>query len=134
MREFGTPVGPETRMEILKLARSIFDRAQSKREVRASEFAMEEDPDRVVVDEVDLRHEHERLRIAETKSEARPPFEWLLEITSDIGEADYFKHYLIRDDDVVLAQRKVLTPLDAVEAELVLADLRTAEGWLEAGA
>jgi hypothetical protein len=131
MREFGTPVGPEVRDEIMTLAQAIFDQVESKREVRAREFAMEDNPDRVVVDEVDVKHEGERLRIAVTKPEARPPFEWLLEITSDIGEADYFKHYLVREEDVVLAQRKVLTPLDAEEAELVLVDLRTAQGWLE---
>jgi hypothetical protein len=132
MRDFGQPVGPEVRAEIMALAQAIFNLAEPKREVRASEFAMEEHPDRVVVDEVDLKHEGERLRIAITKPEARPPFEWLLEITSDVGESlDYFKHYLIRDDDVVLAQRKVLTPIDASEAELVMRDLRTAQSWLE---
>lgn len=130
MREFGQPVGPEVRTEIVKLAQAIFDQAEPKRTVLARDFAMEENPDREVVDEVDLRHEHERLRIAITRAEARPPFEWFLEVTSDIGESEYFKHYLVREEDVVLAQRKVLTPLDAEEAELVLHDLRTAQGWL----
>lgn len=130
MRELGQPVGSEVRAEILALAEEIFDKATPKRTVLARDFAMEEDPDQEVVDEVDLRHEGERLRIAVTRAAARPPFEWLWEITSDIGETDYFKHYLIRDDDVVLAQRKVLTPLDAVEAEVVMGDLKTAQSWL----
>src|SRR6266403_3361501 len=104
MREFGPLVGLEVRAEITNLARSVFDRTGRRREVKASEFAMEDNPDRVVVDEADLRNGSERLRIAMTKPDARPPFEWLVEITADVGEADYFKHYLIRDNDIVLAQ------------------------------
>jgi hypothetical protein len=104
--------------------------AEPKRDVRASDFAMEENPDRVVVREVDLRNGDERLRVAVTDPGARPPFEWLLEITSDVGEADYFKHWLVREHDVVLAQRKVLTPVDDAEADLILSDLSTAKSWL----
>jgi hypothetical protein len=130
MREFGKPAGSGAREEILKLAQSVFDRAGEKRAVRAKEFAMEEDPERVVVHEVDLKREGERLRVAVTEPDARPPFEWLLEITSDVGQSDYFKHYLVTRDEVVLAQRKVLTPIDQQEADLILADLQTAERWL----
>lgn len=130
MREFGSPVTPARRQEILDLAQAIFDRYGPKREVRASEFAMEEDPDRVVVMQADIKWDEGRLRIAVTKPEARPPFEWLLEITSNVGETDYFKHYLVREEDVVLAQRKVLTPLDDAEADVVMADLRAAEAAL----
>jgi hypothetical protein len=130
MREFGNPVRAEVRDEIVKLAQRIFDAAEPKRLVRASEFAMDETPDRVVVNEVDLRSGSERLRIAVTRPDARPPFEWLMEITSDVAEADYFKHYLVLEGDIVLAQRKVLTPLDRQEAEVVLADLRVAQSWL----
>lgn len=118
------------RTEILKLARALYDRVESKRDVRASDFAMDGDQERVVAHEVDLRHEGERLRVAVTEPSARPPFEWLLEITSDVGEADYFKHYLIREHDVVLAQRKVLTPIDQQEADVILRDLKTAASWL----
>jgi hypothetical protein len=130
MRDFDTPIDSAVRDEIKALAQLIFDQAEPKRAVLASEFAMEETPDRVVVHEVDLRQGDERLRIAVTEAYARPPFEWLLEVTSDVGEADYFKHYLIRDEDVVLAQRKVLTPLDDEEAAILLGDLRTAQSWL----
>lgn len=118
------------RNEILKLARSLYDRVEAKRDVTAKDFAMDGDQDRVVAHEVDLRHEGERLRVAVTEPSARPPFEWLLEITSDVGEAEYFKHYLIRDHDVVLAQRKVLTPIDQQEADLILHDLKTAAAWV----
>lgn len=130
MRNFGMPVGPDVKERVAALAKSIFAAAEPKRAVTAREFAMEEQPDQVVAREVDLRSGANRLRIAATEPTARPPFQWLLEITSDVGEADYFKHYLIREDDIVLAQRKVLTPLDAEEAEVVLADLRAAQGWL----
>jgi hypothetical protein len=129
MREFGPPVDEGVRDEILKLAQSLFDRTEPKRAVRAKEFAMDENPEQVVVHEVDMRGDEGRLRVAVTEPDARPPFEWLLEITSDVGESEYFKHYLVREHDVVLAQRKVLTPIDAEEAELILSDLRTAKGW-----
>lgn len=130
MRNFGMPVGADVRERVAALAKSIFANAEPKRAVTAKEFAMEEQPDKVVAREVDLRSGADRLRIAATEPSARPPFQWLLEITSDVGEADYFKHYLIREDDIVLAQRKVLTPLDAEEAEVVLADLQAARSWL----
>jgi hypothetical protein len=130
MREFGKPADEGVRDQIFALAQSIYDRAEPKRDVRAKEFAMDEQPEQVVVHEVDLRSEDGRMRIAVTEPAARPPFEWLLEITADIDETDYFKHYLVREHDVVLAQRKVLTPIDQVEAELVLRDLQTAQAWL----
>jgi hypothetical protein len=130
MREFGKAVSMQVRDEIMTLARSIYDRVETKRAVKGADFAMEENADRVVVHEVDLRSGSERLRVAMTEPDARPPFEWLLEITSDVGESDYFKHYLVREGDVVLAQRKVLTPIDQEEADLILADLRVAEGWI----
>jgi hypothetical protein len=114
------------RDKILAAAREIYDRAEPKRAVKATEFAMDDEPDKVVVHEVDVRFGEDRLRVAVTEESARPPFEWQLEITSDVGNADYFKHYLVRDHDVVLAQRKVLTPLDEPEADLVLADLEAA--------
>ncbi len=131
MRDFGPPISGARRSEILTLAMSIFEHVHPKRAVRASEFAMEEDGDRIVVYEVDLKWDDQRLRIAVTEADARPPFEWVLEITSDVGESDYFKHYLVRDDDIVLAQRKVLTPIDDEEAELILSDLRQARDTLK---
>ncbi|HEY2004595.1 MAG TPA: hypothetical protein VGH44_05790 [Candidatus Saccharimonadia bacterium] len=119
------------RTEILKMARDLYDRVEAKRAVKAKDFAMDGDQERVVAHEVDIKHESERLRVAVTEPSARPPFEWLLEITSDVGgEADYFKHYLVREHDVVLAQRKVLTPIDEQEADLILHDLKIASDWL----
>lgn len=126
MRVFGTPEGPTTRLKIVELAQAIFDKSPAKRAVKAREFAMEDKPDVVVATEVDIRWEGERLRIAATEASARPPFEWLMEITSNVGEADYFKHYLVREEDVVLAQRKVLTPIDAAEAKIIIHDLQVA--------
>jgi hypothetical protein len=53
-----------------------------------------------------------------------------MERSSDVGEADYFKHYLVRAHDIVLAQRKVLTPLDAEEAGVLRGDLDAALKFL----
>jgi hypothetical protein len=130
MMDFGQPAGAADRQEILALARTIYDAAEPKRDVQARDFAMDENPEQVVVHEVDLKWGGERLRIAATEAAARPPFEWLVEITSDVGDADYFKHYLIREHDVVLAQRKVLTPIDQAEVKLILADLRAAQSHM----
>ena len=62
MREFGPVIDPAKRGQILTLAKQIYDRAEPKREIHASEFAMEDETDRVVAHEVDLREEHERMR------------------------------------------------------------------------
>lgn len=72
----------------------------------------------------------QRLRIGATEPRARPPFEWHYELSSDIGTADYFKHYLLREHDIVLAQRKDLLPIDTAEAELILHDLAVAAAAL----
>jgi hypothetical protein len=123
-------IGADEREEVRALAQEIYDLAEPKRPVKAGEFAMDGDPDVIVARQVDLKNEGERLRVAVTEASARPPFEWLLEITSDVGEADYFKHYLIRDNDIMMAQRKVLTPVDRPEFELIMHDLKTARSWL----
>jgi hypothetical protein len=130
MREFGLPIDADARLNIMSLAQALYDAAGPKRAVRASDFAMDDEPDRVVVHEADVRWADGRLRVAVSEASARPPFEWVLEISSDVGESDYFKHYLVREHDVVLAQRKVLKPIDAVEAEVILADLRVAQAQL----
>ncbi|HVQ44848.1 MAG TPA: hypothetical protein VMT30_07880 [Candidatus Saccharimonadia bacterium] len=126
MREIGEPIGAQRCRELVDLAARVYDAGEVKRAVKASEFAMEDVPDRVVVQEVEVRVDGERLRVARTRPDARPPFEWLLEVSSDLGETDYFKHYLFRDHDIVLAQRKVLTVIDEVEAEVLERDLRAA--------
>ena len=130
MREFGPMINAQTRDQIQKLAQQVYDQSEPKRAVTAGEFAMDGDPDIVVARQIDLKNDGERIRVAVTEESARPPFEWLLEITSDVGESEYFKHYLIREHDIMLAQRKVLTPVDDVEAEIILADLNRALDWL----
>ena len=123
MRIFEAPIHSDRYDEIVAAAQVLFDQTTPRREVKASDFAMEIEGDPVVVHEAQMKTEVGRLRIAKTEASARPPFEWLMEITSDVGEADYFKHYLIREDDIVLAQRKELTPIDETEAVLILHDL-----------
>ena len=130
MREFGEPADRHKLTEIMALAQSFFDGAPKRRALTAKEFALEEDADRVMVHEADVRNGEERLRVAVTREDARPPFEWLMEITSDVGESDYFKHYLVTEEGVFLAQRKVLTPVDEAEAQIILSDQKIALGWL----
>jgi len=78
MREFGPPIAESVRRELFDLAKKLFDDSEPKRSVRASEFAMEEPGDPVVVREVDLRWSEGRLRVTVTRSDARPPFEWFI--------------------------------------------------------
>jgi hypothetical protein len=126
MRDFGPTINPSEYQNLLGLAAKVYASVPAKRQVTAGEFAMEENPERIVVKEVELKWDGERLRVAMSEPGARPPFEWLYEVSSDVGETDYFKHYLIRENDIVLAQRKVLTPIDAEEAEVLRADLQAA--------
>ena len=131
MREFGPPVSEAVYKDLLQVIIDVYSSVPAKRQVTAAEFAMEENPERIVVKEVELKWDGERLRVAMSEPTARPPFEWLYEVSSDVGESDYFKHYLVRQDDIVLAQRKVLTPIDAEEAKLLRADLAAALASLE---
>lgn len=131
MREFGNPIGPELRERIVEEAEKLFAATKTIRHVKASEFAMELPNDPVLAHEAELRWPEGRIRVAMTVPEARPPFEWVIEITSNIDEGDYFKHYLVRESDIVLAQRKVLTPIDVQEARVILADLAQAHAALQ---
>jgi len=131
MREFGPGIDRSRYTQIVEAAEAFFEAATSKRDVHASDFAMELDGDPVVTRESDVKWAEGRMRVAKTVSEARPPFEWLMEITANIDEGDYFKHYLIREEDIVLAQRRVLTPIDEVEAKIMLEDLAKAQAALK---
>jgi hypothetical protein len=132
MREFGPAIDRRLYDAVTRAALELYEVAPKPREVTAAAFAMEGgDPDRVVVTEALVKLEDGRVRVAQTKPAERPPFEWLIEITSDIGETDYFKHYLVRENDIVLAQRKVLTPIDEAEAAIILADLTAARAALD---
>jgi hypothetical protein len=125
MREFGASIMPELEQQIRLAADRLFETAKVRRPTYGRDFAMEDRPDELVAEEVDVRlDEDERYRLARTVPSARPPFEWQYEITADMGESEYIKHYLIRDHDIVLAQRKVLTPIDDEEGRLMLADLQ----------
>lgn len=126
MREFGAPLTPSRRQELVELIVRVYGSVPAKKEVRAADFAMEDEPERIVVKEVEFKWDGNRLRVAMSEPKARPPFEWFYEVSSDVGESDYFKHYLVRADDIVLAQRKVLTVIDEREAEILRADLQAA--------
>ncbi len=126
MRDFGAPISEDARLQLMELIDRLYASAPAKREVTAGEFAMEESPERIVVREIDLKWDDQRIRIGRTLDEARPPFEWVYEISSDMGESEYFKHYLVRESDIVLAQRKVLTVIDDEEAAILRADLEEA--------
>lgn len=110
----------------MELAGAVLEAAPKRRQLKAGDFMFDGDASRVVAEEVTLDTPEGRIRVAYSQPKERPPFEWQWEITSDIGEADFFKHYLVRDDDVVLAQKKVLTPIDDFHAGVLIGDLRAA--------
>ena len=126
MRVFGEPIAAAKQAEIVREAEKLYGLSATRRLVNASAFAMDLAGDPVVVHEADVRWPDGRVRVAKTMPEVRPPFEWVMEITSNVDEVDYFKHYLVRDGDIVLAQRRVLTPIDEVEAAIILNDLAQA--------
>ena len=129
-RTFGPPASDRLQDQIRQAAQQLFDAAGPKRPVRGGDFAMDQ-TEQIVIYEADIKlPDGQRLRIAQTLPTARPPFEWFMEVTSDIGEADYFKHYLIREHDIMLAERKNLTPIDEPEAQLILHDLGVARAGL----
>lgn len=125
MREFKPPVAPQLRQTIVELVEQILSRAPKVKRQTGEDLAME--PSKTIVSRsvrVDLGEEVGFVTVAESEASARPPFEWLVEVTSEINEEDYLKHYLVRDNDMVLAHRKVLTEVDDREAKLLIADLR----------
>lgn len=126
MRDFEGTVSAELAQRVRAAAKELFDLIKTKKPVLGSALAMEP-ADEVVLYEANIKTPHGNLQLAETLPAARPPFEWLMEITSDLGDGSYFKHYLIRENDIVLAHRKLLTPIDDVEANTILSDLAVAK-------
>jgi hypothetical protein len=126
MRDFEGTVSAELAQRVRAAAKELFDLIKTKKPVLGSALAMEP-ADEVVLYEASVKTPLGNLQLAETLPAARPPFEWLMEITSDLGDGSYFKHYLIRENDIVLAHRKLLTPIDDVEANTILSDLAAAK-------
>jgi hypothetical protein len=110
MREFSPPVAPILRLTVIELVDQIITLAPKE---LVSESA-----------KVNLSEGVGQVAVARSEAIARPPFEWLVEVTSQINETDYLKHYLVRENDIVLAHRKVLTEVDDTEAEQLIRDLK----------
>lgn len=100
------------------------------RDIPGSDFVMEPG-DVTVIQELDVMTESGRFRLAATKATARPPFEWLYEITSEINTGAGIRHYLVRDHDIVAAERRTLTPIEAIEAQIILSDLELVKNSIE---
>jgi hypothetical protein len=135
MREFNGKLSTDLDLRIRREAAELFEMVPEKREVRGSALLMDQG-DEIVLREITIKAPGAgTLQIAATSPSARPPFEWLMEITSKINDDSYFKHYLILEDKIVLAHRKELTPIDDREAAVVLTDLAIArEAFLSASA
>lgn len=125
MRVFGSPISSQRDAALRVTLAELFEELPDLREIRGGDYAMEP-ADQVVIHERSVKlPDGQRYRLARTMPEARPPFEWIYEVSSDINEIDYFKHYLVRDNDIVFAMRKELTPIDEIEAQIIEADVAT---------
>ena len=126
LREFSPPVAADLRQHIVELVNDILECAPKVKSQYGRDMAMD-DADMLVSRSVkiDLGESEDVISLAQSEPSARPPFEWLVEVTSEIGESDYLRHYLIRDHDMVLAHRKVLTEVDDQEAKNLIDDLKT---------
>ncbi len=132
MREFGPAISAELDARIRSEALALFEVMPSKQPVLGDALAMDE-TEMLVLEAAEVLDESgNKFKLSVTRPQARPPFEWLIEISSDLGASEYFKHYLIREDDIVLAQRKILTPIDEAEADIILTDLAEARSLVEA--
>ena len=131
MRPFGSPISRERTAELTTRITELYRLLPLRREIKGADYLMEP-ADKTVIEVGELKiKDGPRLRIGATETDARPPFEWLYEVTSDVTPADYFKHYLVFEDHIALAHLKVLTPIDEAEAEVILSDLRIARQLLD---
>jgi hypothetical protein len=126
-REFSPPVAPELRQRIIELVVAILEHAPKVKRLYGRDFAMDDEEALVGRStKLDLGDEMGTLSVAQSEAGTEPPFEWLVEVTSEINPSDYLKHYLVRDSDIVLAHRKVLTEVDDQEAKSLIVDLEQA--------
>jgi hypothetical protein len=132
MREFNGKITVGLEQRVREATAALYELMPDKKQTYGADLAMDDDGAVVITEGTVKLPGGEKLQIAVTRPEARPPFEWLMEITSLIDEADYFKHYLIREHDIVLAHRRDLKPIDDAEAQVILADLETARAALAA--
>lgn len=125
LRSFTPPVQPELRETIIELVGQIIASAPKVKQQFGRDLAMDQ-LDLLVSEstKISFGDGQGMVNVAQSMAAARPPFEWIVEITSEIRDSDYLKHYLVRDNDVVLAHRKVLTEVDNQEAEELIDDLQ----------
>lgn len=103
--------------QLLSLIVETLEASSATQAVYGREFVMEPG-DQLVGYRVKLNLPDYWLRLDVSTARARPPFEWSGEITSD-GPTG-LEHYLVRDDDVVRAERKNLTVLSPVEVMKII--------------
>lgn len=124
MRNFSPPVRPELREQIVDLVQQIIAIAPKTKQQFGRDLIMD-DTELLVSESARITFDDGAvISLAQSTPAARPPFEWLVEITSELEASDYLKHYLVRQDDMVLAHRKVITEVDDQEAEALVADLK----------
>lgn len=129
MPEYGQPVKEELRQEVLNAIKQLIADCPTANKVTAEDYVLEP-AEAVVIDHAVIHTDEGDIDLNVCRPEWYPPFEWLAEVTSDLPGTDYLKHYLVRDSDIVLAQRRELTVIDDAEAERILADLEIAAAAL----
>lgn len=129
MPDFKEPVSEQLRREVLETVTGLIQTSPEADEVTAEDYVLEPAA-AVVLDHLLIPTRDGDVDLNLCRPGWSPPFEWLAEITSSLPGADYFKHYLVRNNDIVLAHRRELTVIDDAEARRILADLRLASQYL----
>lgn len=70
------------------------------------------DANTVVIKKIKVTVPEGYVELQITTPEARPPFEWLAEVTWDTGE---YKHYLVRPEGIFFARGRNLTAVTQLE-------------------
>lgn len=125
MPEFGQPVSEDLRRQVLDEITRLVKTSPAANAVRAEDYVLEP-ADAIVLDHALIQTEEGDVDLNVTRDGWSPPFEWLAEVTSSLPGADYLKHYLVRESDIVLAHRRELTVIDDAEARRIMEDLAAA--------
>lgn len=122
MPEFGAALSAATRQQLFARVTELVRAAPNRQEIKADEYVLEPEA-AVAVDEATWQLVDGTAKLAVSRAEFRPPFEWLAEVTLELPGDPYFRHYLIRENDVTWALRRTLEVIDEAEAAAIMAAL-----------
>lgn len=110
-----------TSEELYKNCQELVEQGEFATVTAEETMADELAPNTVVIKKIKVKLTEGYIELQVTTPEARPPFEWLAEITWDTGE---YCHYLVRKEGIFAARGKELTPVTPIQLESILQHLR----------